>query len=96
LDAASKRIGVELVQRVNQQQMAESKAQFKREDSYRLVILCSFEQPPAKIGLASVYARDKTILATPDAAAFRKELYDFVARIDADWLKNPESDDPQG
>ena len=96
LDALGNRIGVELVQWVNECQMAASKARFKLEDSYRLAIRSSTVQPPANIGLVFIYANDNTILAPQDAGAFRKELYDFVARIDANWLKNPEWDDPQG
>jgi hypothetical protein len=96
LDARGASIGVELVQWVNQRQMAASKARYKLEDSYRLAIRSSNEQPPANIGLVFIYAKDKTILAPQNAAAFRKELYVFVARIDADWLKNPDWDDPQG
>lgn len=96
LDQPGKRIGVELVQWVNELQMAASKARYRFEDSYRLAIRSSYEQPPANIGLVFIYAKDKTILAPQNATAFRKELYDFVARIDADWLKNPEWDDPQG
>jgi hypothetical protein len=96
LDATGNRIGVELVQWVNERQMAASKARFKLEDSYRLAIRSSSVQPPANIGLVFIYAKDNTILAPQNAAALRNELYDFVARIDADWLKNPEWDDPQG
>jgi hypothetical protein len=96
LDRPGKRIGVELVQWVNERQMAASKARFKLEDTYRLAIRSSYEQPPANIGLVFIYAKDKTLLAQKNVTVFRKELYDFVALIDADWLKNPEWDDPQG
>lgn len=96
LDAAGKRIGVELVQWVNERQMAASKARSKIQDSYRLAIRSSYQQPPTNIGLVYIHAKDKTILEPQNATAFRKELYDFVARIDADWLKNPEWDHPQG
>jgi hypothetical protein len=96
LDKSSTRIGVELIQWVNERQMATSKARYKIEDSYRHVIRSSYEQPPANIGLIFIYAKAGTILASKNATAFRKELYDFVARINADWLNNPEWDDPQG
>jgi len=96
LDAPGKRIGIELVQWVNERQMVASKARFKLEDSYRFAIRSSDEQPPANIGLVFIYTKDNVILLPQNATAFRKELYDFVARIDADWRKNPEWDDPQG
>ncbi len=96
LDASGKRIGVELVQWINESQIPASKSRFKMEDSYRLVIRSSDEQPPVNIGLVFTYPKDNAILLLRNAAAFRKELYEFVARIDADWAKNPEWDDPQG
>jgi hypothetical protein len=96
LDAPGNRIGVELVQWVNGRQMAVSKARFKLEDSYNSVIQSSSVQSPANIGLVFIYAEDNAILLPQNATAFRKELYDFVARIDAEWLKNPEWNDPQG
>jgi len=96
LDGPGKRIGVELVQWVNERQMAVSKARFKLEDSYQFAIRSSEEQPPANIGLVFIYAKDNAILSPHNTTAFRKELYDFVTRIDEEWLKNPEWNDPQG
>jgi hypothetical protein len=96
LDASGNRIGVELVQWVNERQMVSSKALYKMEDSNRLAIQSSYMEPPANIGLVLIYAKAKTMLAPKDAAAFRSELYDFVVRIDAGWFQNPDWDDPQG
>src|SRR5882724_10805664 len=62
LDGPGKRIGVELVQWVNERQMAVSKARFKLEDSYQFAIRSSEEQPPANIGLVFIYAKDNAIL----------------------------------
>ena len=94
LDAIAKRIGVELVQWVNQQQMAESKARYEVEESYRLVILSSLESPPKNIGIIYLYA--KIHLTPQNAAMFRSELYRFIGQLDANWSNNPERDDPQG
>jgi hypothetical protein len=96
LDATGHRIGVELMQWINEAQMAESKARCKIEDSYGRVIRSSYEQPPAHVGLIFIYAKDKTSLAPANAAIFRAELYRFVHQIDADWPNNPAWDDPQG
>jgi hypothetical protein len=96
LDASGKRIGVELVQWIKESQMPASKSRFKIEDSYRLVIRSCDEQPPVNVGLVFIYPKDNAILSSRNAAAFRKELYEFVARIDTDWAKNTEWDDPQG
>jgi hypothetical protein len=89
LDQHGNRIGVELVQWLNESQMAASKARHKREDSYRLAIRSSYEQPPANIGFVFISTRDEAILKPVNAQVFRKELYDFVARVDTDWLMNP-------
>lgn len=96
LDASGTRIGVELVQWVNEGQMACSKSLYKIEDSYRLAIQSSDVQPPPNIGLVFIYVKPKTILASQNAPTFRSELYNFVARIDAEWTQNPDWDDPQG
>jgi hypothetical protein len=96
LDSSDRRIGVELVEWINEDQMAASKAREKVEDSYERVIRSNYVQPPANIGMAFLYPKNKTVLAARCAAAFRKELYEFVQRIDERWFDNPEWDDPQG
>ena len=96
LDAQAVRIGIELLQWVNERQMAESKSRHRLEDSYAYVIQSSCEEPPANIGLVLIYPKEKTLLAPQKAAAFRKELYEFVEWVDAAWRENPEWGDPQG
>lgn len=96
LDAPGNRIGVELVQWVNERQMAASKARYKLEDSYRRVIRSSYMQPPANIGLVFIYSKDRTPLLPKNGTAFPDELYKCVGAIDAAWPSNPEWGDPQG
>jgi hypothetical protein len=96
LDGLGKRIGVELVQWINEQQTGPSKRRFSLEESYTSVIRSMYEQPPKHIGMVFINAKDGVSLATTDAAAFRNEVYKFVADIDAAWLANPEWHDPQG
>jgi len=96
LDAPGQRIGVELVQWVNERQIAVSKSRYKIEDSYHHVIRSSYVQPPRNIGLVFIYAKDRTPLPPENAAAFRDELYKFVGAVDSEWLSNPDWDDPQG
>jgi hypothetical protein len=96
LDASGSRIGVELVQWVNQRQMATSKRRFKVEDSYRRAIRSPEVEPPANIGLVFIYAKDTTPLAPENSTAFRDELYKFVRAVDDAWQLNPDWDDPQG
>lgn len=96
LDAPGSRIGVELVQWVNQRQMAASKRRFKVEDSYRRAIRSPEVEPPANIGLVFIYAKETTLLAPENAPAFRDELYKFVRAVDDAWQLNPDWGDPQG
>jgi hypothetical protein len=91
VDTAGNRIGVELVQWVNQSQIAASKKQSALEDSYNKEIHSTSERPPACIGMIFIYTRIP--LAPENAAAFRKELYDFIAQDAAGY---PEWEDPQG
>jgi hypothetical protein len=96
IDDAARRIGVELVQWINEEQTARSKERFKLERSYTQVIRSWDVQPPEHIGFVFISAKEKAMLRPVDAAAFRTELYDFVASKDTAWLENPDWDDPQG
>ena len=96
VDTDAKRIGIELVQWINQTQVAASKALFKLENTYNRIIQSQNEQPPANIGLIFIYTKSGVLLAAQNAAAFRQQIFAFVRRIDADWAKNPAWDDPQG
>lgn len=89
--ASGNRIGVELVQWINQRQIAESKKRYKLEESYMSAIQSESVQAPPSIAMIFIYA--KTPLAPNNAAVFRKELYEFIAAVEA---KYPEWDDPQG
>jgi hypothetical protein len=96
LDGAGARIGVELVQWINEQQTGPSKELHKLEKSYRTVIRSTHVQPPKNIGMVFIYAKDRTSLAPADATLFQNELYRFVADVDAAWLANPDWNDRQG
>jgi hypothetical protein len=96
VDAAGKRVGVELVQWINEEQTGPSKELFRLEESYQRVIGSSRVRLPANIGMVFIYAKDRVSLAARDAALFYKELYKFVSYVDGEWLKNREWSDPQG
>lgn len=96
LDGMSKRVGVELVQWINEEQTGPSKRRFNLEGSYTSVIRSVYVVPPKYIGMVFIDAKDGVFLAPYDAAAFRHELYKFVSDIDAAWLANPDWHDPQG
>jgi hypothetical protein len=96
VDEAGGRIGVELVQWINEEQTALSKERFKAEGSYTQVIRSWEAQPPEHIGFVFISAKEKTMLRPADTAVFRTELYAFVTNKDTAWLENPEWDDLQG
>jgi hypothetical protein len=96
LDGSGKRIGVELVQWISEQQTGPSKQLHGLEESYRRVLRSAYVQPPNNIGMIFIYAKDGTALAPSDSAVFHNELYKFVADVDAAWLANPDWSDPQG
>jgi hypothetical protein len=96
LDGSEKHLGVELVQWINEQQTGASKRLFKLKESYTSIIRSTYEQPPKHIGMVFIDVKDGISLAHADAAAFRDEVYKFVADIDAAWSANPDWHDPQG
>lgn len=91
IDDQGNRVGVELVQWLNDEQTAASKKQFALEKSYNDVIQSASVEPPDTIAFILIYA--KLPLAAKNSAAFRKELYACVAQVAA---KYPEWEDPQG
>lgn len=96
LDARGYRVGVELVEWINEDQTGPSKHLFKLERSYLDVIRSVDVQPPKNVGLIFMHAKDKVRLAPRDAEAFRNELYQFIHEIDEAWVVHPEWADPQG
>jgi hypothetical protein len=90
-DDQGNRVGVELIQWLNEAQTSVSKKQFALEKSYNDVVQSASVKAPDNIGLIFIYAR--VPLARKNSAAFRKELYAYVERLAA---KYPEWEDPQG
>lgn len=96
LDSNGERIGVELMQWVNEQQMAVSKARYALEESYLRIIRSPDESPPENLGLIWLRAKDRTRLDPTRATEFREELYGCVRQVNDAWSLHPEWNDPQG
>lgn len=96
LDELGKRVGVELVQWINEQQTGPSKERYRLEESYRRVILSTYVQSPKNIGMIFIFAKDGTEISRSDSTVFHNELYKFVADVDSAWLVNADWNDPQG
>src|ERR1700692_264942 len=56
LDGGGKRIGVELIQWINEAQTGPSKARFKLEKSYTVATQSESETPPVNVGMVQIYA----------------------------------------
>ena len=95
-DDEGRRIGVELVQWINEEQTAKSKTRLKVQSSYTHVIRSWDEKPPKNVGFMFINLRAERLLRPDVAVTFRSELYNFIAEKDAVWLVNPDWDDPQG
>jgi hypothetical protein len=96
LDVLGMRIGVELMQWINEQQIGRSKQLYRLEESYTRVTRSWSVQPPDNIGRVLIYAKGGRALAPPDSTVFHDELYRLVADVDAAWLENPDRRNPQG
>ena len=77
-DETGKRIGVELGEWLNEQQMKRSKERERLEDSYCAVLRSEVEDPPPNIEWVWLYEKSGTRLAAPDAELFKTEAYRCV------------------
>jgi hypothetical protein len=95
-DSRKAKIGVELVEWLEQHRTNTSKKQFALEDSYHRALRDWHRLTPEHVRIIKMYPKDGMSLQPLDAQQFRDEMYEFIAEKDRKWLKNPEWDDPQG
>jgi hypothetical protein len=95
-DHTRKRIGVELVEWLEQGQTAREKARYGLEQGYLRVIRSDKRAAPKHIGRVFLYAKKGKRLSTGRAKQFQKELYNFIASVNNRWPTNPEWTNPQG
>ena len=91
-----RRIGVELANWLDEEQMAASIERERLEHSYLEAIRSEEVAPPENIGLVWLSERLDTRLQQIDAESFRKELFELINEIDHQWFSNEDRDNPQG
>ena len=95
-DETGRRIGVELGEWLDEQQMKRSKERERLEESYCSVLRSEDQDPPRNIEWVCLYEKSGRRLPATDAALFKTEVYRCVSEIDASWPTNPDRDAPQG
>jgi hypothetical protein len=95
-DAAGKRVGIELGEWLDKQQMAISVARERQKNSFLNALKSEEIDPPKNIGLIWIGKAERLALRDEDAKAFRDEMYKCVSDIDSKWKSNAEWHEPQG
>jgi|WetSurMetagenome_2_1015567.scaffolds.fasta_scaffold127523_2 hypothetical protein len=95
-DANGRRIGIELGEWLNEQQMKSGKEREALEKSYMGVIQSEKTSHPQNIGTVWIGPKEMTILKKGDQDSFCRELYDNAQRVDREWHANKEVNGPQG
>jgi hypothetical protein len=80
-DLKGKRIGLELVEWLEQGQIAREKPLYSLEQEYQRVIRSDKKVAPKSIGRVFLYTHRNKRLSAEHAKQFRKELYKFVASV---------------
>jgi hypothetical protein len=94
-DPADHRIGVELGEWLNEEQMGDGKRQERAEDSFFAAIRSEQEDPPHNVGTVWVFLKEEGVLPPEDATQFRAEILECIRAVDTTWTRNPERDNPQ-
>lgn len=95
-DDEGKRVGIELVEWLSEEQIKAFKTREKVEESFLETIRSQEIPPPSNIGLIWLSTQSAAPLRQADAEGFRKELRSLIERVNSDWEKNEGSRSPQG
>jgi hypothetical protein len=95
-DAEGKRVGVELGEWLNEEQMRISVARERKKDSFMSAVKSEEVEPPTNVGMVWMGKLDGVALRAEDAAQFQKEIFAYVAEIDRRWQENDEWHGRQG
>ena len=95
-DAGGARIGVELSEWIDEDQIAHERPQYQLEEEFLKVINSRAENPPSNIGLVRIFEKTGMRLKHADAARFRTELYEFIKDLNECWTALEDHDSPQG
>jgi hypothetical protein len=95
-DINGRRIGIELGEWLNEQQMKSGKEREALEKSFMDAIQSEKTSHPQNIGTVWLGPKAMTPLKPADQDDFRRELYDQVQQVDREWHTNKEVNGPQG
>lgn len=95
-DGANKRVGIELGEWLNPQQMAVSIARERQKGSFMNALNSEEVEPPNNIGMVWIGKEERVALRAEDAVQFREEIFACIADIDAHWHQNEDWQSPQG
>jgi hypothetical protein len=95
-DAEGRRVGIEMGEWLNEEQMAASIARERKKDSFMTALKSEEIKPPTNVGLVWMGRPDGVGLRAEDSPQFQKEIFACVAEIDARWQENEERHSPQG
>jgi hypothetical protein len=95
-DPMGRRIGVELGEWLNQEQMRQSKLRERIEDSFLAAIRSENEEPPQHVGHVWLSLKEERVLPAEEATQFRDEILDCIRAADIASTGDPEWDSPQG
>lgn len=85
IDSGGQRIGVEMSEWVDEEQIAREKPQYQREEALLKVIDSKSVPPPKNIGVVTFFEQEGLRLRPSDAKQFRDELYAFIVELDDHW-----------
>lgn len=94
-DGTNKRVGIELGEWLNAQQMAVSVARERQKDSFMNALKSEEVEPPKNIGMVWIDKEERIALRVEDAVQFREEIFACVADIDTHWHENEDWQSPQ-
>jgi len=95
LDRCGRRIGVELGEWLNEDEVRETKKREKVENSFLMSIRSEQVPPHGNIGMVWLELEPSTLLSQGDAEQFRKEIYALVKEVEVHWYEREERQDPQ-
>jgi hypothetical protein len=96
VDSEGNRMGIELGEWLNEEQIRSSIEQERLEDSYLNAIRSQDSHPPENIGMIWLTTKIGLRLKQSDTIQFRTQFYDLVAAINSNWLGLDGCSSPNG
>ncbi len=94
-DSAGKRIGVELGEWLNEDQIRSNKRLERWQESFLTAIRSEDVSPPQNVGFVRLGPKARVLLPPAEAATFRHELLTLIQHVDRDWNYYSDCRSPQ-